>query len=63
MAGDTVHSDGELMQVVPNGHLWLTGDNLANSQDSRRYGAVSESLCRSRLLWRLWPLERFGPIS
>eukprot|EP00514_Thraustochytrium_sp_LLF1b_P003205 CAMPEP_0184512354 /NCGR_PEP_ID=MMETSP0198_2-20121128/2832_1 /TAXON_ID=1112570 /ORGANISM="Thraustochytrium sp., Strain LLF1b" /LENGTH=136 /DNA_ID=CAMNT_0026902365 /DNA_START=84 /DNA_END=493 /DNA_ORIENTATION=+ len=46
MAGDTVklarrysHSR-ERSQVVPDGCVWLEGDNPRNSTDSRSYGAV-----------------------
>jgi mitochondrial inner membrane protease subunit 1 len=38
---------------VPRGHVWLTGDNLANSIDSRDYGAVPEATLRGRILARV----------
>jgi signal peptidase I len=40
---------------VPKGHVWLTGDNLSNSTDSRAYGPVPIALLRGRILGRIWP--------
>lgn len=41
--------------VVPRGHVWLEGDNAANSSDSRHYGPVPQGLIKSRAFCRLWP--------
>ena len=38
---------------VPRGHVWLEGDNLANSTDSRRYGVVPESMIEGRCIFRV----------
>jgi len=38
---------------VPKGHVWLQGDNLANSIDSRNYGAVPEATLKGRVLARV----------
>jgi signal peptidase I len=43
--------------VVPDGHLWLEGDNPANSADSRSYGPVPAALLVGRVLFRVWPLR------
>lgn len=42
--------------VVPRGHVWIEGDNSANSSDSRYYGPIPQGLIRSRAVCRLWPL-------
>ena len=42
---------------VPDGHIWVEGDNPWNSNDSRNYGAVPASLIMGRVLLRLWPLR------
>lgn len=43
--------------VVPRGHVWVEGDNSANSMDSRQYGPIPLGLIRSRAVLRLWPLS------
>lgn len=39
--------------VVPQGHVWLLGDNAANSTDSRKYGSVPIGLIQGRVLLKL----------
>ncbi|RCH90023.1 IMP1 inner mitochondrial membrane peptidase-like, partial [Rhizopus stolonifer] len=34
---------------VPQGHVWVGGDNLSNSTDSRSYGPVSLGLVKGRV--------------
>ena len=43
--------------VVPDGHVWLEGDNPANSSDSRHYGPVPAALIVGRVLCRVWPIR------
>uniref|UniRef100_A0A8C4VA93 Inner mitochondrial membrane peptidase subunit 1 n=1 Tax=Falco tinnunculus TaxID=100819 RepID=A0A8C4VA93_FALTI len=45
---------------VPKGHVWLEGDNLRNSTDSRCYGPVPYGLIRGRICFKIWPLNDFG---
>ncbi|KAG8125850.1 hypothetical protein E2320_020977 [Naja naja] len=47
-------------EKVPKGHVWLEGDNLRNSTDSRCYGPVPYGLIRGRICFKLWPLTDFG---
>jgi signal peptidase I len=42
---------------VPDGHIWVEGDNPWNSSDSRNYGTVPASLIMGRVLLRLWPIR------
>lgn len=43
--------------VVPDGHIWIEGDNSLNSHDSRGYGAVPAALIVGRVVCRIWPLR------
>lgn len=41
--------------IVPRGHVWIEGDNVENSSDSRHYGPIPQGLIKSRAVGRLWP--------
>jgi mitochondrial inner membrane protease subunit 1 len=41
--------------VVPEGHVWLEGDNPLQSTDSRDYGPVPLGLVRGKIVLRFWP--------
>lgn len=41
-----------LWRQVPEGHVWLQGDNTLNSSDSRAYGPVPYALLRGRAFAR-----------
>lgn len=41
--------------IVPKGHVWIEGDNVENSSDSRYYGPIPQGLIKSRAVLRLWP--------
>ncbi|XP_065611515.1 mitochondrial inner membrane protease subunit 1 isoform X3 [Cyrtonyx montezumae] len=42
---------------VPKGHVWLEGDNLRNSTDSRCYGPVPYGLIRGRICFKVLILK------
>lgn len=46
--------------TVPAGHVWLQGDNLGNSSDSRVYGPVPLAMVVGRVEAKLWPLSEVG---
>jgi mitochondrial inner membrane protease subunit 1 len=47
---------------IPEGNVWLEGDNPFNSTDSRSYGPVPLALVKGLVAFKLFPLEEFGPL-
>jgi inner membrane protease subunit 1 len=43
---------------VPEGHVFLAGDNLPWSRDSRNYGPVPMGLINGKIVARVWPLSK-----
>ncbi|PPQ67808.1 hypothetical protein CVT26_007055 [Gymnopilus dilepis] len=48
---------------IPEGYVWVEGDEHFLSADSNRFGPVPRALIQSKLVMLLWPPERFGPIG
>lgn len=46
--------------IVPEGQVWVMGDNRSDSKDSRYFGAIDESSIVGRAFVTVWPLGRFG---
>ncbi|MBN2004892.1 MAG: signal peptidase I [Anaerolineae bacterium] len=45
---------------IPEGYLFVMGDNRNNSRDSRSIGAVALDHVLARAWVRIWPLEKMG---
>ena len=46
--------------TVPEGELWVMGDNRTNSADSRYFGSIDESTVTGRAVAIYWPLDHIG---
>jgi signal peptidase I len=62
--GDTVkmstYFNNKKISKVPEGHVWLEGDNPSNSTDSRYYGPVPAALINGRVVCKIWPWSEAG---
>ncbi|KAF8528777.1 peptidase S24/S26A/S26B/S26C, partial [Hysterangium stoloniferum] len=50
----------ENVVTVPEGHIWVEGDERFHSEDSNHFGPVPLGLVDSKLMFLVWPLDRFG---
>lgn len=47
-------------RLIPDGQLWMMGDNRNESSDSRVFGPIDQETVIGEAVVRIWPLDRVG---
>ena len=51
------------LMTVPEGEVFVMGDNRGDSHDSRDFGTVSVDSILGRVLFRFYPIDKFGKVD
>lgn len=58
-----LETDVTFPYTVPEGYIWVMGDNRENSLDSRSFGAIPIDTVYAESWIRYWPLNRIGAVE
>ena len=58
--GCTLPGQAAPLFTVPEGHVFVMGDNRSQSTDSRVFGPIPESSIVGKAFRRVWPPSRWG---
>lgn len=61
--GITYKNVQELPMVIPEGKLFVMGDNRERSNDSRAFGLVDYNSIEGQVIFRIWPLNKLGRLK